>query len=444
MSVASTTDPTAPPPPATAGPTSSNFGTMMSQFGQGVSNSLGGDTGNIFPGYRDMRSQIVDTQHKAAETEDLSAHAEHQRMVNASQKLQAQRMQQLAQRKQQVLNTAESQVQAIIDASALDFAAGDVVAGSEKLEKAAVIQSHLATAKREQDQQAVQQFTQHEKIMADQAAIWAGINSPEDQARAAVQWADSHRPTEGQPPVENPFNVPYDPKNIEFRRNTSAQGMKYLDEQRTLATAKQNQADKESAIRFRDSRIAQGKAEQKLRQEREARLAKGGMVPAPGKALQAEAVTRVGDKYPNIATNEGATAGYDIASRAMEIVRGNPGVGMAKALDMAFTESEKANNFQTIEKNYELFKGVDIPWVKDTKTKYDPKAEGTAANPAALPQSGKREDLVANRIYHNGKISMRWNGKSWDALSANTKEEALDAGEGIDEEGNVVTPEETE
>jgi hypothetical protein len=417
---------------------------MMSQFGQGVSNSLGGDTGNIFPGYRAMRSEIVDTQHKQADTEDLSAHAEHQRMVNASQKLQTQRMQQLAQRKQQVLNTAESQIQTMLDASALDFAAGDVVAGSAKLEKVAVIQSHLATAKREQDQQAVQQFAQHEKEVNKQAELWAGVHSPADQARAAVLWAESHRSTDGQPPAENPFNVPYNEANVELRRNTSEQGRKYLQEQRAEATAKQTQLDKENAIRFRDSRIAYDKAEQKLHQEREARLAKGGTVSKPDKDLQAQAISRIGEKYPNIATNEGGTAGYDIASRAMEIVRGNPGVGMAKALDRAFTESEKANNFQTIEKNYELFKGVDIPWIKDTKTKYDPKAEGTAANPAKFPESGKREDLVVGRIYNNGKISMRWNGKSWDALSADTKEEALDAGEGIDEEGNVVTPEETE
>jgi len=444
VSVASTTDPTASPP-TPAGPTSSNFGTMMSQFGQGVSNSLGGDTGNIFPGYRDMRSQIVETQRKAAETEDLSAHAEHQRMVNASQKLQAQRMQQLAQRKQQVLNTAESQVQAIIDASALDFAAGDVVAGSEKLEKAAIIQSHLATAKREQDQQAVQQFNQHEKLVADQAAIWAGINSSEDQARAAIEWSNSHRPTEGQPPMENPFNVPYDKANIEFKRNTSAQGMKYLQEQRAEATAKQTQLDKESAIKFRDSRTAYTKAEQKLHQEREARLAKGGMVSKPDKDLQDQALARLTDKYPNLATNEGSIAKYDIASAAMEIVRTRPGVGVAKALDIAFSDAEKAGNFKTIEKNYELWKGVDIPWIKKTETKYKAKvAEGTAGNPATLPDTKNPADLKVGKIYTDGKVAMKWNGTGWDALPAESKEEALDVGEGVDDEGNVVKPEDTE
>src|SRR6267154_3470951 len=171
----------------------------LGQFLGAFQQQAGGDVGNFFSGYRDMQGQIADTQVKQAEAQDLSARAEHQRMINESQKKQAQMMQQLAQQRQQTLSTAESQVQFMFDASAMDFASGNIAAGSETLEKAMKVQSQLATVKREQDQLANQQFNQREKLLADEDNIWAGINSPEDQARAAVEWTNSHRAVPGQP-----------------------------------------------------------------------------------------------------------------------------------------------------------------------------------------------------------------------------------------------------
>lgn len=353
---------------------------------------------NAIPAYRDEQKDLAGIANTQAQTRDMSAQAAQRELDVSNQKQQAQILQQMAQKRTQAIGQAAQSIQQLNDQGMALIGGGQPVAGAKLIEQAALIQSHLATAKREQDTQQNQQFEQHEKILADQARVWAGINTPEDLHDAAIQWTHDH------PQQENPFSgKAYNKDQVELYRRTTTAGLAYVKEQRAAEKDKEALKFKESADKFREARQQLEEKKFELRKEQSARAKKtGGVVAAPNAKLLEQALERISDKYPTLAAREGDTASYEVASRAMELVKANPGVGMAQALDQSMEESEKNQDFKSVEANYKLF-GIDIPFASKTETRYRPKEVKSDDSP-------KPADKPSEMKIQVGKPNVNWKG----------------------------------
>jgi hypothetical protein len=312
-----------------------DFSAAMQRFGQGYMDSLGGDLGNTLSGYRDMRGQIVDTQQKQASTEDLSAHAEHQRMVNASEKRQAQILQQQAQKRQQLVSGAQQQVQTMIEQGAALIAGGEPAAGGALIEKAALIESHLATARREEDVRKQQEFSRNQETRDFEDRLWVGIKNQSDMAAAAAQW------TERFPGQANPFNGFFDPAKRDERVRTTRAGGDFQKNERA-------QQELEERIKnYKRLREVSQKREQyddemlKIRKEQAAKSAKDGVVKGAPPELQAKGEDYVRDNFDNLPAKEVRQFGWEIADRAMAIQSANRGLSQGEALKIAAGEKQR-------------------------------------------------------------------------------------------------------
>jgi len=166
---------------------------------------------------------------------------------------------------------------------------------------------------------------------------------------------------------------------------------------------------RENQDKFEKARLDLGRRAQDLRQRAADKAKKEARTAAPGKEIQSQALDQIMTDYPNLPAHEANVASFTVASRAMEIVNAQRGVGMAQALKQAWGEVDKAHDFKTVEKGYEIF-GVEIPGTRGMAkpvTKYDPEGKQGAGDSSARPQA-KSGALPGGLKILKGKPNDKW------------------------------------
>lgn len=375
--------------------------------------SMGGNPGNLFTGYRAAQNEMADTLLKNSQAMDQQAQAA-ERQVDMQTKMQELEnkkkfsfvLDQMGkQRQQKPTDEPMDFPTKLEDMADQMFAAGLPNEAVAAAEKASLIRSHLATAAREKAQEREQQFNRNEKIMGDFERGVQDINNEDDWAAFQMRWSAEHP---NGPPA--PFaGMAYDPKLIQHIRDTSKAGQERLEENRKIElTESENHhrelQDKYEASRERINQRIQDRLDRKEAAEKKG----GGVVAAPDAALRNEAISMIAEQYPDIPTHEADKSAYSIASRVMELVKANRGMGRQAALDQAFAESEKAHDFKTVEEGYKVF-GYPIPGITKDVVRYKPK--GTAAGAAKVETeskaAGKTEDKPSGDV-QVGKPNDTW------------------------------------
>ncbi len=368
----------------------SDLGQFLGAFQQ----QAGGDVGNFFSGYRDMRGQIASTQVKQAEAQDLSARAEHQRMVNQSMKRQAEIMQQMAQKRQQVIAGVEGQIQSLLQTADAMNAGGEPAAAAGYSEKAAKLMQQLATVHREEDMKKNQEFARQQETVDYEDQLWAGVTNQADQDAASMQFSERFP---GQP---NPFSGMYDEAKVASRRDTNKAGMAWAKDKRAQEAAEDEHKLREAALDFYGTRKKQMETLDRLREKQMQRAAKNGPIKYPSPPLLASAEDKIAGRFSDLPQKEVQSAARDIASRAM-LLSSTRGVDQEEALDIAI--EERRNDFKTINETYKLF-GVSIPFTGSDETHYRPGRSGRGEVKGAMPETNDKgwklmEDAKGNRAY---------------------------------------------
>lgn len=383
-----------PSNPSASPPDSSGFGAAMSRFGQGVMNFWGGDLGNVTPGGRDARAQIVDTQRKQAETQDLSAHAEHQRMVNASMKRQAEIMQRLAQQKAQAVSGAEGQVQQFLAIGDAMVKGGEPAAGAEYITKAAHLEQVLAGVRRQEDQRKNQEFGRAMEMTEKQDSLWAGVHDQATQDAAALQWSALPESAGKQ----NPFAGIYDEASVKARQETTKEGLAWAKAKRESEAAEDLHKVRERGLKFVDVREEYTKSMEEHYKKQDERAAKGGAIKYPPVPLLGSAEDKIAARFPDLPTNEVRVAAREIASRAMKIAASTH-TDQEDALKQAL--NERRNDFKTLNETYKIFGVIPTPFT-ESETHYRPDTRGEIkdAKPLVNDKGWKlMEDAKGNRAY---------------------------------------------
>jgi len=178
---------------------------------------------------------------------------------------------------------------------------------------------------------------------------------------------------------------------------TQAQRLKaQLDE----LEAESRNANRESAIKFRNFRRGILETDADTRRQREERLAKvggGKGIAAPTAAERKLAESLIGQEFPDLADrgDELGPAAYAVASRAKALQRSNRALDSDQAVRQAFALEKESGNFQSVDGAY---KTLGFP---RTGTKY--------MQPEPLPSD--RTKLVAGKRYVTPRGVVKWDGK---------------------------------
>jgi hypothetical protein len=194
----------------------------------------------------------------------------------------------------------------------------------------------------------------------------------------------------------------YNPALVEQMKRSTKAGLDKIKSEREAADSLNRELDTESKIKFRTERTTALKEREKLMQEREERLAKGGGkvadpgMPSPAERDAAEAIiTKNIEGLPPV---EKRAAGLDVASRARQLRKTN-GMTQSEALQAAFEEHRPW--FETLEKNY---LGVPDPF-GGKESKYEKNAP-----PVPLPPKGTPLKVGTKYTLKNGSVVV-WDGR---------------------------------
>lgn len=378
-----------------------DFSTMMQQFGAGITQAYGGDWGNAFPGYRDMRSQIANTQVKEAEARDLSAHAEHQRMVDQSAKQQAQVMQRLAQQKTQQQATLSGQQQRFLDLSEALFEKGEFQGSTKALDAAREIESTRATA-RHQD-------LLSEKLQSDAVQdkadtfeqLASGVTNQMEQEAARVAWGQRF------PVGQNPFSGIYNKEELDGLRSTTKAGM----ERSKSASTQKELEEKLKHFQALDERLRnRTKYDNRmldLRAKEDERRAKGGSpVKYGGADLQGHAEDAIKKQFPNLSDDDRKTFGWEIAQRVEGLVASTR-MDRGSALQQAL--GERRSEIEELDKDRKEHGGL-MGWVHDIMSKFSSSKDG----PKVPPINSKGWRLMTDKDGNQAYVSS--DGKEFEEL----------------------------
>lgn len=197
-------------------------------------------------------------------------------------------------------------------------------------------------------------------------------------------------------------------------------------EQLDLAIREKNQesleANRESAIEFRNFRKGILERTARVAEAGEARRQKAGggskdkgvAEPTRQERLQASALVRT--DYPDLPADELMAAGYDIASRARALRKGNPLLSGADAIKQAYTEAAKTGDFKTVNENYKIL-GVETPFKKGASPKYvgGGKTKETAIDLGPDPSKWDQGKLVPGRWYMTPSGPKQWKSPQSDS-----------------------------
>jgi hypothetical protein len=377
---------------------------------------------------------MQDLSYEQAQTRDVTAQAKQREMDVFNQQQQAKIFQQLAQqhqRGQQMLNTADQQIQRLNETAGALLDGGQPAAAAELLNKASQIEAHRATAKREQDTREQMLFNREQEAAEVADEKWVGIQNQGDLDAAAMSFSDRF------PQTKNPFaGQVFSPELIKSHRDTSKAGLAYSRDQRA---EKELQERIKNYKRLRDWTDGQRKyfdQSLKVRQAQAKRADKGGIVKGPDPVLQGHAEKMLRERFGDLPKNGIETLGWEIASRAMAITSTNRGVDQAEALHRAMDERQAELKLMndTYNETHGLWNSV---------------REFFSSKPAA-PKEGEvtkgAKPIIGSIWDHHRYIGGDFNKKtSWIPVSPEEESASGEEPEAVDAiTGEPVSPEDTE
>ena len=401
----------------------------LQSFGQGVTNSLGGDWGNALPGYRDMRQQIATTQEEQAKTQLLQKQAQETdvdtKIKDVGLKLLQQRqqlMQRLAKEQQPTDPDAPPASQEDVALQALakqeKFAAElqkvDPIEAGKLLAQTSEIRSRLATSKNAEARTKNLEFDQKEKLFKDGADLMASVHTPEEFAQAQMNWNATH------PDAPFPFaGVAPTPANLDLIRKATKTGLENIQLQRQLDNDKAKKVMDEQKLAFEERRTKVLEAGERRRARLEKEQKTSGVIKVPPTSLVTLATARINDAFKDapLPDEEKYNAAFDTAALAQELLQKNMGLKNASdAMDQAW--AIKKNEFESVAKDY----GIFGKWNKHTEYKKGgAKADGTVDAPMELPSSGSRDDLKVGKVYTDGSNKYKWDGSTFVPVTGSAK-----------------------
>lgn len=228
-------------------------------------------------------------------------------------------------------------------------------------------------------------------------------------------WEQAGRLWEFQTGLPNPYEgVPFS-KDLAARINSAALSTK------ERLTLEEQELSRKGLERFRNKRLGQHdqeieirKAQQKLRETREARLAKAGggkAVSSPTTAEVSQAKNLVRRDFPGLEGNDLNEAVYSIAAEARALRQANPALDASVALQQAYNNARAGGDFEAVPPRRVL--GMDIPGTGGG-TRYRGAMRGVEPLPMAQGIVNKGA-LVKDKYYQGaGGVIGRWTGTGFE------------------------------
>lgn len=364
----------------------------MSQFFSGMTQATGGDMGNLFPGFRDMREQAARTQDAEAQTQLRKQEIFQKQMENEQQKkfqdFQS-RMAALSKPEDMPDPKNPDSVAAYLEKQGTEYVKGGFInEGSKVIEEGIKLKSLGENAKRAAAQDSLMQLKIQQAKNEGAAASLYGVTDQAGMDKAL--------------------------------KGTKLEGMKYLGPE-SVATARSQlldikTQDKEREERAKDAdreqgrKVAEARAAEQVRhnkaiedeRKREAATKAGKTkekaAGAPTKQEADDAERLIISSYPGIKENKDAlaTAGRVVAADAKRRMMANPALSWDKAAYQAM--HDRANSFKDIGKSTQFVGGGDS-------------ADEALPLPKAVTEDRDPSSLVKDKYYEfpNGRVG-RWTG----------------------------------
>jgi len=293
--------------------------------------------------------------------------------------------------------------------------AGSIEQARKLSETAALLRSRDASADARRAS-AAKSILDAQVTQADaQARLLGDVQSQDDWEQAAAIYQVQY----GRPA---PWaGVQFDPQLRDQFRNAAISVKDQAELQRKTE-------EDEARNRYRSGRLAQherGLALQGARlaiiRAREERLAKTGggkEIAPPGRADVDYTTNLLKKDFPELDITDRKEAAYDIASAARELIKRNPALTRASAIQQAITNAQQAGMFSTSSTKIDM---LGLEWGK--KTKYT----GRGRTPeTAVPVPSSASDRTVGMYYTSptGQVA-KWTGKGWEVTGR-----ALTAGNG--------------
>lgn len=288
----------------------------------------------------------------------------------------------------------ESMADSIEQMSRLALQAGSPAQASKFATQAAQIRAQEALEMQRGAAADRQQTEQQIKMLTAASALYDGVQDQAGFDRANANYArlfGAPAPLTGRQ---------YDPRLVTGLQQFGTTQAQRLKAQLDTLEAESRNANRESAIGFRNFRKGVLTGDAELKRQREERLAKvggGKGIAAPTTAERKLAESLIGAEFPDLAErgDELAPAAYAVASRAKALQRANRALDSDAAVRQAFAAEKESGNFQSVDGAY---KTLGFP---RTGTKY--------TQPEPLPSD--RAKLVAGKRYITPRGVVKWDGK---------------------------------
>lgn len=302
----------------------------------------------------------------------------------------------------------------IEEMSRLAYESGLPSEGAKYATQASQVRQHEAATKNSQVLQEKNKLETQYKALQHSSSLYQGVTDQRSFDRANALYAmtfSAPSPVAGQA---------YSPDLV---GKLTGFGMTQMEKVRArlleIDTASK-QANRGSAMAFRDFRKGIVKEELTLKQEREERLAKQGGakggVGAPTSMSQKAAVSLLAQEFPDLPADETKLAAYSVASRAKALQQANKALDSDTALRQALAEEKTAGSFQKVNDTYKVL-GVDTGMKKPAATKF---TKGQAVAVADAPTDPTKRTVGST--YNTPKGQLKWlGGGKWEKVAEGAK-----------------------
>lgn len=144
---------------------------------------------------------------------------------------------------------------------------------------------------------------------------------------------------------------------------------------------------------------------------------KGVGKPSSGDLAEADLLLKT--NQPDLSGDGKKLASQSIASRAMELMRANRGLGRDEAMNQAYNEEVSQGSFETGPK---MVGDFEVPFTKRTTFTRTGTREKPLPIPAGDPVEAKKK-MRAGKFYQTALGLLRWNGTDYDAPGIEDDEE---------------------
>lgn len=263
------------------------------------------------------------------------------------------------------------------------------------LQGAATVAAHEATAENQKFMRDQRDLTAKAQLATRLGNMLRGVTDQESWDRANQTFQAAF----GKP---SPYAAyAYDPTLVASLKS-NALGLKEqaeLDFKKAQEARRVKDVDSKTAHRLVQEETA--RADLKLKQDREARLAKvGGKDVGSPNSQEIKAATRLLEAQPGLVDSKDMdTAAFDVAAQARALRKSNQGMTSDEAIRKSIATKRAAGDFTPGSPSNFLGMG------------------GTKANyqvAETLPASGKKSDLVVGKNYKNGAgMVQQWTAQGW-------------------------------